>query len=73
MPPRKNFAEAKGYFDKLTILYPDYIPGWFGLGHIRLSLGDTTGAREAYRQVYQRDTTFLGIDSILRSLDELRR
>ncbi len=69
---KQEFAPALEYFQRLTALFPDYIPGWFGLGHIRLSLGDTTGAREAYRQVYQRDTTFLGIDSILRSLNELR-
>lgn|GEM_PF-7086035 len=65
---KQDYASALGYFQKATTLFPDYMPGWFGLGHVRLSLGDTVGAREAYRQVYQRDTTFLGVDSILRSL-----
>jgi tetratricopeptide (TPR) repeat protein len=69
---KQDYPSALGYFQKATELFPDYIPGWFGLGHVRLSLGDTVGAREAYRQVYQHDTTFLGIDSILRSLEPLR-
>lgn len=69
---KRNYQSALTYFLKATTLFPDYVPGWFGLGHVRLNLGDTVGAREAYRQVYQRDTTFLGIDSLLRSLEPSR-
>lgn len=69
MATKRDYAQAVVHFQRLTSLFPDYVPGWFGLGHMRLSLGDTTGAVTAYRQVYSRDSSFLGIDSILQTLE----
>ncbi len=66
-----KYYEAGIYYDSLTIFYPDYIPGWFGLGNVKLQLGDTTGALAAYYTVYQADQTFLGVDSIIRSIDPM--
>lgn len=68
---KRDFGKARDCFLELTTKVPDYLPGWFGLGHCRLGLGDTLGARDAYRQVYSRDTSFLGVDSILRELNQL--
>ena len=65
---KKDFEQAARHFGRITALYPDYMPGWFGLGNVLLTKGDTAGAREAYWQVYTRDSTFLDVDSILREL-----
>lgn len=69
---KKDFDRAAIQFQRLTTMYPDYMPGWFGLGNVLLYKGDTAGAREAYGQVYNRDSTFLGVDSILRAITPLQ-
>lgn len=68
----RDYEKAAVHFRHMTSIYPDYMPGWFGLGNVLLQLGDTAGSRNAYRQVYSRDSTFLGVDSILRELDKGR-
>jgi len=68
----KEYDQAAIQFQRLTSMYPDYIPGWYGLGNVLLHNGDTAGAREAYGEVYMRDSTFLGVDSILREITPLR-
>lgn len=62
---KRDYDVAEKYFEKLVQTYPDYLPGWFGLGNVRLSQGDSGGACTAYREVYYRDSTFLGVDTIL--------
>jgi tetratricopeptide (TPR) repeat protein len=69
---KKDYKEAAVHFKRLITLYPDYIPGWFGLGNVLVTMGDTTGAIDAYGQVYSRDSTFLGVDSILHELQPFR-
>ena len=69
---KRDYEKAAVHFKRLTSLYPDYIPGWYGLGNVLITTGDTNGAKNAYMQVYTRDSTFLDIDSIMHSLDPLR-
>lgn len=69
---KKDYDKAAVHFGRLTALFPDYIPGWYGLGNVLISKGDTAGAKDAYIQVYLRDSTFLNIDSIMHSLDPLK-
>jgi tetratricopeptide (TPR) repeat protein len=69
---KKDYDQAEIQFKRLTSMYPDYMPGWYGLGNVLLQKGDTAGAREAYGEVYNRDSTFLGVDSILRAITPLR-
>jgi tetratricopeptide (TPR) repeat protein len=69
---KKDYDRAAIQFQRLTSMYPDYMPGWYGLGNVLLHNGDTAGAREAYGEVYSRDSTFLGVDSILREITPLR-
>lgn len=69
---KKEYDKAAIHFKRITALFPDYIPGWYGLGNVLISRGDTVGAKDAYIQVYSRDSTFLDIDSILHSLDPFR-
>ncbi len=69
---KRDFEQAAAHFGRITTLYPDYMPGWLGLGNVLLTKGDTAAAREAYWQVYTRDSTFLDVDSILREIDPMR-
>jgi tetratricopeptide (TPR) repeat protein len=66
---KKDYEQAAIHFKRITSLFPDYVPGWFGLGNVLLGKGDSTAARDAYWQVYTRDSTFLGVDTIMRQLD----
>lgn len=66
---KREYNQAAKHFERIIALYPDYVGGWFGLGNVKILMGDTTGALEAYRQVYMREPAFLGVDSILRELD----
>ena len=61
--------DAENTFLELIRAKPDFVPGWFGLGNLYLEKGDTTEALEAYRKVYEIDSTFLGVDSVLRQID----
>lgn len=65
---KKDYGSAEKYFGKLVQIYPDYLPGWFGLGNVRLERGDSSGARAAYMEAYDRDSTFLRVDTILSCL-----
>ncbi len=69
---KQDYDRAGIQFQRLTSMYPDYMPGWFGLGNVLLHKGDTAGAREAYGEVYSRDSTFLGVDSIMRAITPLQ-
>jgi len=66
-----DYRQAAVQFRRLTGLYPEYTPGWFGMGNALLGAGDTAAARKAFMEVYRRDSTFFGVDSILRSLNPL--
>ncbi len=63
-----RIQQAEEVFGQITVLYPEFIPGWFGLGNVLTAKGDTTGAIEAYRRVSSSDPTFLGVDTLLRNL-----
>ncbi len=65
---KRNYEQAEYYFSKTTALYPDYVPGWYGLGNIQMFRGDTAQGKKAYWQAYVRDPYFLGVDSIVREL-----
>ena len=67
---KRDYQQAIVHFRRLTNLFPDYLPGWYGLGNVFLQAGDTAAAKDAYQQVYQRDPTFLGVDSIYRQLNK---
>jgi len=67
----KEYEKAEVHFRRLTTVFPDYVPGWYGLGNALLSKGDTANAKKAYLEVYSRDQDFLQVDSIIRSLDPL--
>jgi len=66
---KRDYQQAIAHFQRLTTLFPDYLPGWYGLGNVLLQAGDTAAAKDAYGQVYRRDSTFLGVDSIYRHLN----
>lgn len=68
---KSNYPEAERLFRRITELFPDYVAGWYGLGNVLLTKNDTAAAITAYRQARSRDSTYLGIDSILRSLHPL--
>jgi len=68
---KSNYPEAEKHFRRVTQLFPDYIAGWYGLGNVLLIRNDTADAITAYRQARNRDSTYLGVDSILRSLNPL--
>jgi tetratricopeptide (TPR) repeat protein len=70
---KREYKQAAVHFKRLTSIYPDYIPGWYGLGNVRLGANDTSGAIDAYREVYNRDPNFLDVDSILRELSPMDR
>ena len=59
---KRDYIQATKHFERIIDIYPDYVGGWFGLGNVKILMGDTTGALEAYRQVYVREPTFLGVD-----------
>jgi tetratricopeptide (TPR) repeat protein len=69
---KKDYDQAEVHFKKLIELYPDYLPGWYGLGNVLAKKGDTTGAIRAYQQVYMSDPSFLSVDSVLHELDPVR-
>jgi len=69
---KRDFDKAAIHFKRLTTIYPDYMPGWFGLGNVLLSRGDTLEAMRAYEQVWERDSTFLNVDSIMHELNRLK-
>jgi tetratricopeptide (TPR) repeat protein len=69
---KRDYEQSAVHFRRLTSIFPDYLPGWYGLGNVMLNSGDTTAAGEAYWQVYTRDSTFFKVDSIMRSIDPLR-
>lgn len=62
---KRDYPQAEFHFQQITEIFPDYVPGWYGLGNVRLKLSDTSGARQAYGEVYARDSVFLRVDSIL--------
>ncbi|MCP4566001.1 MAG: tetratricopeptide repeat protein [FCB group bacterium] len=62
---KRDYPNSEFHFQQITEMFPDYVPGWYGLGNVRLKLADTLGARNAYGEVYARDSAFLGVDSIL--------
>jgi tetratricopeptide (TPR) repeat protein len=66
-----DYTESETMFRRVTQLFPDYVPGWFGLGNVLLIRKDTADAVAAYRQARNRDSTYLGVDSVLRSLNPL--
>ncbi len=67
----QKYEEAEVSFRRLVRSNPDYIAGWLGLGNVLLNRADTSGAIKAYREVFARDSTFLGIDSIISKLDSV--
>jgi Flp pilus assembly protein TadD len=68
---QRDYEQAEKEFRRLCRLYPDYVPGWYGLGNVLVHKGDTAGAVEAYRSTRSLDSTYLGVDSILRALDPM--
>lgn len=64
-----RYDEAEITFLELVRDRPDFIPGWYGLGNVMLQKGDTADAIDAYRKVFDFDSTFLGVDSILREIE----
>ncbi len=62
---------AEDKFGQLTVLFPDFLPGWFGLGNVLALKGDTAGALEAYENVFVYDSAFLGVDTLMRNLGGL--
>jgi Flp pilus assembly protein TadD len=69
---KRDYDRAAVQFRRLTSMYPDYMPGWYGLGNVLLHQADTAGARKAYMEVYSRDSTFLRVDSILRAITPMQ-
>ena len=69
---KRDYDQAEVHFGKLIEMYPDYLPGWYGLGNVLTKKGDTTGAIRAYQQVYMSDPSFLSVDSVLHELDPIR-
>lgn len=63
-----RYAEAEEIYGQAITLYPEFIPGWYGLGNVLAVKGDTAGAIKAYRHVSESDPTFLGVDTLLRNL-----
>ncbi|MEE9442239.1 MAG: tetratricopeptide repeat protein [candidate division Zixibacteria bacterium] len=64
----ERYEEAETQYILITKTFPDYLAGWHGLGTVLKQLGDTAKSIEAYQRVYNSDSTFLGVDSILREL-----
>jgi len=64
----ERYEEARKVFIQTTSLWPEQNGGWYGLGNVLIQMGDTSGARQAYQRVYESDSTFLGVDSILQNL-----
>jgi len=68
----RDFTNALKQFRRVTTLYPDYIPGWMGLGHVLIRQGDTAEAEKAYLQAMSRDSTFLGVDTLLHNINPIK-
>lgn len=68
---QNDYPLAEKEFRRLCRLYPDYVPGWYGLGNVLITRGDTAGAIGAYRSARSLDSSYLGVDSIIRSIDPL--
>jgi len=48
-----RFKEAEAEYRRSLDLSPQFAASWAGVGHARLFAGDATGAREAYRTMYE--------------------
>jgi Flp pilus assembly protein TadD len=53
--PKPHLADAEKEFSKAVELYPSYANAWSDLGRVRLQLGATEAAREAFRKALDAD------------------
>jgi len=53
--PKPRLADAEKEFLKAVALYPSYANAWSDLGRVRLQLGATNSAREAFRKALDTD------------------
>jgi tetratricopeptide (TPR) repeat protein len=52
----KEYAAARGTFERLTQLYPSFAGGWVNLGAVLNKLGEHRKAVEAFRRAIQKDS-----------------